>query len=386
MIGSDDQTSASRGAMIADDDRAPSSGERRTPASAVWQALPIYYALLFAIVTVAGLYLLVQLREVLVILFISLLFAATVARPAAYLERLRVPRAVAAILVYLAAIAVLAGIGWLVLPPLFGQLAGLGADLPGYADRYDQVRDRYEKLRGQYPALRPFDEQTAEIGRAITSRVNAWLFRLPTSLFGLFLDMLSVFAISMLVITGRERILAFILSMLRPRHRERARRVLQQMWLRLGHYLRAKLIVMGIIGAITYVTLLVLGLPYPLLLAIVVALGQLIPRAGPWLARIPLLGIAALQGWGTLALTFAASVVIENAKGYAISPFVEGDQLNIPPLLVFVAVLVGATLLGVAGAFIAVPAAAMIQVLFEEIVIPWRRAQLGEAPGPGETG
>ncbi|MDQ5837737.1 MAG: AI-2E family transporter, partial [Acidobacteriota bacterium] len=67
-------------------------------------------------------------------------------------------------------------------------------------------------------------------------------------------------------------------------------------------------------------------------------------------ARLPLLAVAALEGWTTAGITFAASVVIENAKGYVISPFVEGDQLDIHPLLVFTSVLVGAALLGAGGA------------------------------------
>jgi hypothetical protein len=80
---------------------------------------------------------------------------------------------------------------------------------------------------------------------------------------------------------------------------------------------------------------------------------------------VPLLGIAAFEGWPTLALTFLASVVIEDLKAYVISPRVQGQQLNIDPLLVIIAVLVGSQLLGAIGAFVAVPFAAVLQVLFE---------------------
>jgi predicted PurR-regulated permease PerM len=59
-----------------------------------------------------------------------------------------------------------------------------------------------------------------------------------------------------------------------------------------------------------------------------------------------------------------------------ISPVVEGDQLDIHPLLVFVAVLMGASLGGAVGAFIAVPAAAIVDLVVREVVVPWRRAQL----------
>ncbi|MDI3339219.1 MAG: AI-2E family transporter [Sphaerobacter sp.] len=343
------------------------------------RALPLYSALVLAIFTAAGLSLLLRLRGVLLILFISLLFAAAVARPASQLERLRIPRGIAAVIVYLVAFGVVVGIGWFVLPPLFAQVATLVDDLPRYVDRYQSLRVTYERLRQQYPELAPFEAQVTAAGARLLAGVGQRLTELPSDLFGVFLDLLSVFIISMLLVTTRERILAFILSLTHPAHRATTERVLRQMWERIGYYVRAKLIVMAIIGALTYVALRLIGLPYAVLLAIVVALGEIIPRIGPWLARIPLLVIAAFEGLTTFGIVLAVSVLLENAKGYFISPWVEGDQLDIHPLLVFIAVLVGASLLGVAGAFVAVPAAAMLQVLCEEVIFPWRRAQVAAA-------
>lgn len=358
----------------------------RTYESAIRQALPIYYGLMFAFLTACGLLLLWWLRDVLLILFVSVLFAAAVSRPSAYLERIGIPRGIAALLVYLASFAILVGVGWFVVPPAVSQIATLADDAPEYAERYDQLRESYDELAEKYPTLGTFDEQVGAFQGRIINSVGARLLTLPTRLFTLFLDTLAVFVISMLVVTSREKLLAFILSMVHPRHRAATQNVLVKMWQRLGHYLRAKLIVMAIIGAITYVTLLLIGLPYALVLAILVAFGVLIPRVGPWIARIPLLAIALLNGWVTFGLTFLASVIIDNLKGMVISPFVEGDQLDIPPLLVFVAILVGAALLGPAGAFVAVPAAAMVQVVFEEVIIPWRRRQLAPAEGAVATG
>jgi putative permease len=355
---------------------APPSGE-----SLVRRALPIYVALLLAILTVAAIALLVELRHVLVILFVSLLFAAALSGPAARLERLRVPRAVAVALIYLTALAVLVVTGWLVLPPLFEQLAAFGDRAPEYVERYERLRTTYEDLREDYPALQSFDRQVSEIGSAVVRRAGDRLFDLPGALFELFLDVLSVFVISMLLVTNRERLLALGLSLVDPSDRERVGAVATKMWVRIGAYLRAKVIVMAIVGFVTWLALVLIGVPFAIPLAIVVAFGETIPRAGPWLARIPLLGIAALEGLGTLGLTFLASVVIENAKGYVISPVVEGEQLDIHPLLVFVSVLVGAALLGVAGAFIAVPAAAMIEIVFRDVVLPWRQRQF-EEPAP----
>ena len=129
---------------------------------------------------------------------------------------------------------------------------------------------------------------------------------------------------------------------------------------------------MTVVGGLMYVALLALGVPFAVALAVIVAFGEIIPQIGVWIGRVPLLGVAALQGWQTFVLTLLVSVVLENLKAFVISPRVEGEQLKIDPLLVLIAVLVGGTLLGAGGALIAVPFAAMLQVLFDEVFVPWR--------------
>ncbi len=342
------------------------------------KAKPIYVALLLAILTWIALQALGRLTHVLLIIFISILFAAALTGPVQRLERWRVPRAVSVILIYAVSLLLVVGLLWFVTPPLFDQVAGIGDRAPEYAERYDRVQDAYEEIRSNYNSLPPFDAQVERLGNAILERAGQRAIDLPGALFALFLDALSVFVISLLLVTNRERILGFTLTLVHPDDRKLVGGLLEKMWTRVGAYLRAKLIVMAIVGALTYVTLLLIGVPFALVLAIIVALGEAIPRAGPWLARIPLLGIAALEGLGTFGLVFAASIVIENGKGYFISPYVEGDQLDIHPLLVFTSVLVGATLGGFAGAFVAVPLAAIVDLFVREVVVPWRRRDIAE--------
>jgi predicted PurR-regulated permease PerM len=346
----------------------------------VQQAVPMYVALVLALLTGLGILVLVELRHVLFVLFVSALFAAALAGPVARLERLRVPRAVAAVSIYLVAFALVGATGWLILPPLAEQVATFADRAPEYAERYDALRNTYEDLSADYPALGSFDTRVGRIGDAILERAGNRVVELPGALFGIFLDLLSVFVISLLLVTNRERILGFVLTLVHPTDRRLVGRLIETMWARIGAYIRAKIIVMAIVGAITYVALLLIGVDFAVPLAVVVAFGEAIPRAGPWLARIPLLSVAALEGWKTFLLVLVASVVIENAKGYVISPVVEGQQLDIHPLLVFVSVLVGASLGGFAGAFVAVPFAAMVEVVFEDVILPWRRRQFAEHP------
>ena len=114
----------------------------------------------------------------------------------------------------------------------------------------------------------------------------------------------------------------------------------------------------------------------------IVNIEEFIPLISSWLARIPLLAIAAVDSPRTFVLTILASIVIQNLQGHVISPFVEGDQLDIDPLLVFVAVLVAASLGGAVGAFVAVPAAAIVDLVVQEVVVPRGVVRSSEAPPP----
>ena len=351
--------------------------------TSVWErAKPIYVALLLALLTWVALRALADLTHVLLLVFVSILFAAALTGPVLRLERWRIPRAVSVIGIYLVALAIVVAILWFLTPPLFDQVASLGDRAPEYAERYDAVRNAYEEIRENYSSLPPWDQQTQALGNAVLERAGQRALGLPSAFFTLFLDALAVFVISILLVTNRERMLGFTLSLVHPSDRDLVRVLLEKMWSRVGAYLRAKIIVMAIVGALTYAALLVIGVPFALVLAVIVALGEAIPRVGPWLARIPLLAIALLDGLGTFGLVFAASVVIENGKGYFISPYVEGDQLDIHPLLVFVSVLVGATLGGFAGAFVAVPLAAIVDVFVRDVVVPWRRREVATEPDP----
>jgi predicted PurR-regulated permease PerM len=159
---------------------------------------------------------------------------------------------------------------------------------------------------------------------------------------------------------------------------------MDKIWARLGAYLRAKLVVMVCVGALMYLSLRLLGVPFAVPLAVIAAFGELVPKVGVWIARVPLLTIAAFQGWTTFGLTFLASYVIEDLKAYVIGPRAEGQALSMDPLLTLLAVLCGTTLLGWEGAMIAVPFAAMLQVVFEEVIVPWRLAQWDGNDAPAE--
>jgi predicted PurR-regulated permease PerM len=155
--------------------------------------------------------------------------------------------------------------------------------------------------------------------------------------------------------------------------------VLAEIGNRLGAYLRAKVIVVVIIGIWVYATLALLDSPYAVLAAIFAGAMEILPKIGPWFGRAAIVLAAAPLGWEAIIIAVISHVVIENIKGYGLGPLIEGSQVDIHPLTAFIAVIAGGLLLGWVGALVAVPAAAVIQVVIEDVLIPWRQRQLAPA-------
>ena len=232
--------------------------------SSLERAVPVYLALLMAIGTVVALLLLYELRHVVLLVFISLLFAAAASRPAALLQRLRIPEGISVVVIYLLTLALFGLIVWFIVPPLLSQIANFGDDLPSYIERFKSIGRTYDRIQREYPQLHSFDDQLSSIGGRVVAAAGRWLTTLPTKLFALFLDVLSVVVMSIMIVTSRRRILRLILMLVGPRYRTQTRAILVEMWLQLGHYLRAKVIEMTIIGGITFVVLYLLHMPFSL--------------------------------------------------------------------------------------------------------------------------
>jgi predicted PurR-regulated permease PerM len=349
----------------------------RSDGGSTWErAKPLFLAAFLTVLSIVALQLLVELRSLLILLFVSLVLAAAMSRPAAVLERRGIPRGIAVAIVQLVALAALLVVGYVVLPPLVDELAGFANRVPKYVDRFQGLRRDYTRIRHNYPELGSFDSEVSKLADRVGSVVGKRLINLPLGIASLLYQALTVIAFSTLLVMRRERIVQAVLPLVAPHRREHTVKIIDTIWERIGAYVRAKLIVMTIVGVLMYLALIALDVPFAVPLAVIVAFGEIIPQIGPWIGRIPLLAVAAFEGPETLGLTFLASFVLENLKAYVISPHVEGEQLKLDPLLVLIAVLAGATLLGPAGAIISVPFAAMLQVLWDEILVPWRKAQI----------
>lgn len=347
----------------------------------------IYAALVLTFFTIVVWGLLAQLGPLLIMLYIAILVACGISAPVRRLERLGFGRALSILVVFAVVAAILAGVAWYAVPPLVGQAGAFIDHVPEYISRFEQFRDRWTAMGDDYPVLIELEDRVLDVTRGVGSSATAFLINLPSMIAKAVFGVTSILTFAFLFLMTWERMKALILSLVHPRQRELTDQVLDEMGLRLGAYLRAKVIVMTIVGTWVYITLMILGSPYAVLAAIIAALMEAIPRIGPWVGRFAIVLAVIPLGWKAVVIAVISHVIIENIKGYGLSPLIEGSQVDIHPLTAFIAVIAGGLLLGWVGALVAVPTAAVIQVIVEQVLIPWRRRQLAEAEAEfaGET-
>jgi predicted PurR-regulated permease PerM len=150
----------------------------------------------------------------------------------------------------------------------------------------------------------------------------------------------------------------------------------------LGGWVRGVLVNMALLGSLSAVALLLFDVPYALLLGLLAGLTQVIPYVGAWLAGIPAVTLAYLAGGPRHAAQVAAVyVVLQEVAGVVLVPLVMRSTVRLHPLLTTIALLIGAALLGLAGAVLAVPLTAALQVPIARVVVPALQRRAGRQAG-----
>lgn len=160
------------------------------------------------------------------------------------------------------------------------------------------------------------------------------------------------------------------LSVLPRSRRERIRLLTDEVFSRVGGYMFGNLLTSLISGVLTYIWLLIFNVPYALLLSLFVALFDLIPLVGSTIAGVGVSLVALTKGLPVAIATAAFYVLYRLLEDYLLNPRVMKHTVKVSPGLTIIATLIGAALLGLIGALIAIPVAATIHLLIQEVVVP----------------
>lgn len=291
-----------------------------------------------------------QIRDVIILLFVAIIFMSGLSPMVDYLTKLKIPRTISITIAYLLTIGVITALLSIVITPLIEETRNLVQTLP-------------QTLTHALPEgaidKSILQEQITDFSK------NALSFTL--TIFNNLVALISIVVLTFYLLLERSK-LDHLISQFFVGREERVKRITKQIEDKLGAWLRGQIALSVIISLLVYLVLFLFGVPYALPLAILAGLLEVVPVIGPIISAIPAVAIAYLVS-PVLALVVAlAFFVIQQLENNLIVPQVMKRAVGLNPLIVILAVAIGGKLLGIAGALLAVPITVVIQIITGDIL------------------
>jgi predicted PurR-regulated permease PerM len=309
-------------------------------------------------------------------------FLALALNPAVeFFERKGLRRGLAAGAVFLLALAAIGLLGFLVLPPLVSQVRDFIEAVPGFIAELTAGRGPLGFLQEEHQIVdrvrAAIEEQGAGGVLGVAAPAQAIAASVVTAVVGV---ITIVFLTFFMLLEGRRTVHRFF-ALLPESTRPRWERVGREIYRTVGGFVSGNLLISLIAGTVSVIVLFVLGSDYAVALGVVVAIFDLIPLAGATIAAVLVSTVAFIElGWvkGTIVAVFF--LVYQQLENHVLQPVIYGRTVQLSPLAVLIAVLIGAELAGVLGALAAIPVAGTLQAVFREL-LRYRSETAATAPG-----
>lgn len=309
-------------------------------------------------------------RGVLLLIYISALLAIGFSPIVRLIEKQRllpvgtrrVPRWGAILALYLLFLGVLFGIGLMIVPPLADQAQALWTELPNmFARAQDFLVQR--GILDHRLTLKEAVERAPGAGGDAVGTVAAAVFGFVGGLVGL----ITILILTFYLLVEADSIRDGFLRLFPARNRARIAKASGEVTIKVSAWLNGQLLLAGIIGTTAAIGLGLMGVPYFYVLALIAGVGEMIPVVGPLLSSLPALAVAATISMKMVLFVAIFFILQQQFENHVLVPKVMERQVGMSAVTVIIALLIGADLLGIVGAILAVPTAAILQVIFQEI-------------------
>jgi len=358
-----------------------------------WTPRRIVLSTISVVALALSFWLLYRFRAVLLFFFIAVIMATAIRPIVEWLAGRGLRRAYAEVLVFLVLLAVLAGFLMFVMPLILEQSARVANQLEGYyrSARYFLVNSPSDILhRLGYEAPPQFqvenlvpDTQTggdasqtqSQNGTASVSHVFRYVGIFGRGLFAIIAVLLLAFYWTL----ESDRAIRSILLFIPSSQRDKTREIFEAVENKLGDFIIGQSILCLTIGVLSLIAFVIIGLPNVLVLAIIAGILEAVPIVGPILGAVPPVLVALSTAPDKVIWVIVAAAVIQQLENNLLVPRVMDRSVGVNPLLTLLSLAAFSSLLGVAGALMAIPVAAVAQLLFKRFVF---HPITDEAPKP----
>jgi putative permease len=340
---------------------------------------------ILGVVLVMGFAIVLGLGKWLAPMFASIVIAYLLEAIVHQLQRTGLPRMVSVVIVFLLFITLLFFLLFGLVPIVSKQLTQLVQQFPSYIEK---GQDLLRQLPEAYPNLIS-EEQVqiiiTQIGQEMAmlgQNILSWSLSSVVNIIGLVIYLVLVPVLVFFLLKDKDMMMGWVADRL-PRERTLVNRVWSESEAQIANYVRGKVLEIFIVGAVTYVTFIILGLQYSALLATIVGFSVLIPYVGAAVATIPIALVAYFQfGWGwDFGQVVIAYAIIQALDGNVLVPLLFSEVVNLHPVAIILAILVFGGIWGFWGIFFAIPLA----TLFKAVLNAWPKKP-EETAGEESTG
>ena len=319
-----------------------------------------YKTIIFALGIGAAVWFIIQILPIIILLFVSLILVSALHSPVDFLESKKIPRFLSILIVYFIMLGIVMGIFTIIIPPFVEQTRNLIDRVPFI---FDQVNSR----------LAFYQIPTQDVIGQFAGELRIFgpnFFKITAGFFSSLLGVLTLLVFTFYLLLEWPKILGLVSGAFAGKQEERIKSILEDIEKGLGAWVRGELVLMFAVGVISYIGLLLLGVPYALSLAVLAGLLEIIAIIGPILAAIPAI-LAGLLVSPILALAVAALYfIIQQLENNLIVPNVMRKAVGVNPLVTIIALMVGAKLAGILGAVLAVPVVVFVRILITDLLRP----------------
>jgi len=308
----------------------------------------------------------INTRQVLILIVIAAFLAVGLDPAVRWLVGKGMRRALAVLVIVFAALGFFGGFVAAVVPPIAHQSTQLVKHAPDYVQRLDR-NPTFKKLDNRYHITEKVRERAA---KGVDVNALGGVVGVGRAILGIFAATLTVIILTIYFLANLPAIKAVAYRMVPRTRRARVGLLSDEILNRFGGYVLGNLATSLVAGVTTFIWLFAWGVPYPVALAMFVAITDLIPLVGATLGAIGVTAVALFHGLGPGIATGIYYVSYQQFENYVLQPRVFKRTVDVAPVVTIVAALLGAALLGVLGALLAVPIAAAVQLILTEVVFP----------------
>lgn len=313
---------------------------------------------IFTVAFLIGLWFVIQIREIITLIFLSIILLSALLKPVEWLNSRKIPRVLSVLIVYILVITLISLAIGIIIPPLISETTDFVSRLP-------QILGTINNLLVFYNI--PVEDLSGVIAGQIQSIASNFI-AISSAIFSSIFLILTIFVFTFYLLLEWKSFVRLVASPFAGRQEKKIINLVAKVENGLGQWLRGQLTLSVIVGLLSYIGLRILDIPYALPLALIAGIFEIVPIVGPIIAAIPAvlvaLTIAPLMGLATAALFF----IIQQLENNLIVPMVMTKVIGLQPPIVIIALLIGAELAGIGGAFLAVPIIVVGKIVFKEFL------------------